>query len=164
MRRLESRCSPRGARATGRPGWGVSPIGRTGGIRGVTLIEVLVALAACALFVTLLLPSVSTEVKRVQYSRLQAQAALVAARQIEQISLWPAIEPRPAEGVEGALRWAVRQVKVDAASGAGGTQASLRHFRVTVQLTDDPVPLVDMVVRRLGRADDAASTPSAGQR
>jgi hypothetical protein len=125
---------------------------------GVTLLEALVALAACAMFVTLLLPSISSELKRVQLSRLQAQAAIVAARQVELLSVWPSAEPKPREGVDGPLRWSVMQVKADRPGAEGGAPVSLRHFRVTVHRTDDPSPLVDMVVRRLGDVSDRMAT------
>lgn len=129
---------------------------------GVTLLEVLVALAACAMLVTLLLPSIVSELRRVQLSRLQAQAVLVASQQIELLGVWPAVEPKPREGVEGRLRWVVRQVKVDAPGADGGAPATLRHFRITVNGEDVSSPLVDVVVRRLGELTE--DSPSSGPR
>jgi hypothetical protein len=128
----------------------------------MSLLEVLVALAAGVGCLAVLLPAISNDLQRLRRDGLRSQAALLAARHIEQLSAWPAAEPVPAEGVEGALRWAVRQVRVDVPRAQGAGSASLRHFRITVHAPGDRSPLVDLVIRRLGEpVDPGAARPGA---
>ncbi len=132
--------------------------------RGMSLLEVLVALAAGAAFLAVLLPAISSDLQRLRLDGLQSQAVLLAARHVEQLSAWPASEPVPSQGVEGGLRWAVRQVRVDAPRGEGAGSASLRHFRITVRAADDRPPLVDLLVRRLGGPVDPDAAPTRPSR
>jgi prepilin-type N-terminal cleavage/methylation domain-containing protein len=118
--------------------------------RGFSLIEVLVSLAVCALFLAVLLPASSAALQRLRLSQLQVQAHALAAQKIELLSAWPAREPVPREGAEGSLRWSVLQTAVDTGAREEGPAASLRQFRIRVEVPGDPSPLVELLVQRLG--------------
>ena len=137
-----------------------SPGGAPTCVRGFSLIEVLVSLAVCALFLAVLLPASSAALQRLRLSQLQVQAHALAAEKIELLSAWPAREPVPREGTEGSLHWSVLQTAFDTGAGEESPAASLRQFRIRVEVPGDPSPLVELLVQRLGdRSGPSVSEP-----
>lgn len=139
------RIAPPPHSCSGRP-----PVGAPTCARGFSLIEVLVSLGVCALFLAVLLPASAAALQRLRLSQLQVQAHALAAQKIELLSAWPALEPVPHEGIEGSLRWSVLQTAIETGAGEESPVASLRQFRIRVEVPGDPSPLVELLVQRLG--------------
>lgn len=119
---------------------------------GLSLLEVLVSLAAAALFLGLMLPAANTALRRMQLASLEADAIQLARNQVEKLSAWPAAEPTPNTGTVGRLTWSVKQIGVDGAQAGAPAGATLRTFQLRVQAAGEPQALVDMTVQRLGGA------------
>jgi Tfp pilus assembly protein PilV len=118
----------------------------------MSLIEVLVSLVVAALFLSILLPGASTALQRLRFSALQAEAVQLAHNQIEVLSVWPATAPAPPQGRVNGLQWKVEQIAVERPSHDVASAIVLRTFRVTVAAADDAAPLIELTVKRLGRA------------
>lgn len=120
--------------------------------RGMSLIEVLVSLVVAGLFLSMLLPGASTALRRLRFSAQQAEAVQLARNQVEALSVWPATAPAPPQGLANGLRWKVEQTAVERPDRTGVSAIVLRTFRITVAAADDAAPLIELTVKRLGRA------------
>lgn len=119
---------------------------------GMSLIEVLVSLVVAGLFLSLLLPGASAALQRLRFLELQAEAVQLARNQIEALSVWPANPPAPPQGLANGLRWKVEQIEVERPDQDAASTIVLRTFRVTVAIPDDAAPLIELTVKRIGRA------------
>ena len=122
------------------------------GARGMSLIEVLVSLVVAGLFLSMLLPGASFALQRLRLSALQAEAVQLARNQVEALSVWPATAPEPSQGLTNGLRWKVEQTAVEQPVPAVASAIVLRTFRITVAPADDAAPLIELTVKRIGRA------------
>jgi prepilin-type N-terminal cleavage/methylation domain-containing protein len=123
--------------------------GAAGRTRGFSLIEVLVSLAVCGLFLAVLLPAGTAAIERQRFSQLQVQAHSLAAQKIELLSVWPAALPSPSEGAEGPLQWSIQAIAIDTAVGDDSPAATLRHFRIKIDAAGQATPLLDLRIQRL---------------
>lgn len=118
----------------------------------MSLIEVLVSLVVAGLFLSMLLPGASFALQRLRLSALQAEAVQLARNQVEALSVWPATAPEPSQGLANGLRWKVEQTAVEQPVQAVASAIVLRTFRITVAPADDAAPLIELTVKRIGRA------------
>lgn len=123
-------------------------------LRGMSLIEVLVSLVVAGLFLSILLPGVRFAVQRSRLSALQAEAVQLTRNQVEFLSVWPATVPVPSQGVANGLSWKVEQISIERPTQEVPSAIVLRTFRITVAVAaaDATDPLVDVTIKRLGRA------------
>jgi prepilin-type N-terminal cleavage/methylation domain-containing protein len=77
---------------------------------GMSLLEVLVAMAVAALFLSWLLPGAVQAMQRQRQAGDLAHAVQLARFHAEALSVWPAALPMPAQGRQGALAWRIDQV------------------------------------------------------
>ena len=120
--------------------------------RGLSLLEVVVAMAVTAGLLAWLLPASVQALQRRQQALQLQQAVELAREQVEALGVWPATLPVPSHGSQGGLQWRVDVVPRPAAQAAAVQGTVLREFRITVQAGATLPPLVDLSVQRLGVA------------
>ena len=120
--------------------------------RGLSLLEVLVSLAVAALFLSWLLPGAAEAVRRHQRTAVLEQAIQLARYHTESLGVWPASLPQPSKGRQGTLDWQVEQVAIEKSMRPQRSGAAVLTFRIPVRTESMSEPLVELTIKRLGRA------------
>jgi prepilin-type N-terminal cleavage/methylation domain-containing protein len=115
-------------------------------LRGFSLLESLVALALCGVFLSILLPTSREAATRLQQAERQRAATRLAANALSSFASFGAVPPLPMAGSENDLHWQVVQVGEHAAAAPGGR---LLDLRITVQDRRTQETRVDFEARRL---------------
>jgi type II secretory pathway pseudopilin PulG len=118
----------------------------------LSLLEVLVSLSIAALLLSWLLPGAAEAVRRHQRAATLEEAIQLARYHAESLSVWPASLPQPPRGRQGALDWQVEQVAIERPLRPQPSGTALLTFRITVRSPSVAEPLVDLTIKRLGRA------------
>lgn len=140
------------------------PILRIDRTTGFSLLEVLVSLSVCTLFLSALLPASEAALQRLRLSQLHESAYALAAHQIESLAAWPSTSSSSAKGVQGNLLWTVQATVVDSGAGDESADFSLWDFHIMVAPIDSSAPIVDLRVQRVGPKATAAAVHNKVQR
>ncbi len=118
---------------------------------GFSLLETLITLAVAALFFSVLLPSIVTNLDRIKADTLHAEALLVAQSQMDAHAVIATEMDGHFEGQEGSFSWIATIEPSEKKDRSAGTAApfSLRRVHVDIFFQEGQ-PLVSLEAYRVG--------------
>lgn len=127
--------------------------GRATTQQGVALIEVIVSLAVAAMFLSWLIPSAESAVRRVRIAEKQLAAVRIARNAISQLdaNLDNGVERVGFSGRQSGLRWRIREVSdLVMAPDRDARSPALHRYTIEVSENDVQPPILNISLTRVG--------------
>lgn len=120
------------------------------GLRGYTLLEVLVALIVASLFLTIMSPAGLAAFRRIDFDAKKDRALFLAKSRLEWLSSHPSVSAGTTSGKDGNLIWEITVSDIhNSAPASGRIGMVLRRFSVRVRDSQSADPLVVASTQRM---------------